>query len=43
MTALYVASALVLGATLGFCWRKTVRLGVVVALLGACWPQVAWT
>jgi len=42
MTAIYVFGALRIGATFGFCWRETIRLGVALMLLGTCWPVTAW-
>jgi hypothetical protein len=41
MIAIYIAAALIVGATFSVCWREIARLGVVLMLLAVVQPQTA--
>ena len=41
MIAIYIASALVVGATFSVCWREIARLAVVLMLLAVVQPETA--
>jgi hypothetical protein len=41
MIAIYIAAALIVGATFSVCWREIARLAVVLMLLAVVQPEMA--
>ena len=41
MIAIYIAAALIVGATFSVCWREIARLAVVLMLLAVVQPETA--